>query len=142
MFWKQLIDALIAWLTTVFGDWFKAAYEAIFKRFVDVLPEPIIRVGSAPDEIKKIIREQISALVSLALANRPIIRNVVLAIVRNIPDSFIDNLWDQIFASQIGAGEVPDFSSLPKSKAKVKSAKPVAVAAKVLAECKAEAGVA
>lgn len=140
MFWQTIITALTNWLTGTFGQEFADFFKKIFGEAAKDKPDPIIKVGAAPDEIKDVIRKMIVELVESALANRPFIRGIVLAIVRNLPDTFIDQLWDSIFAAKIAAGELPASATFAKP-APMKAEPPKLLSSVELAAAKQEAGI-
>ncbi len=133
-FWTALVSALTNYLAAHFGQPFADWFSKIFGKAAEDKPDPeVIRVGfaaaagpvgDAPPEVITAIKALLVDFVTTSLASKPIIRGIVLAIVKNLPDSFVNKLWDSIFAAQ----------------AKMMAAAPIPDAD--LAACKAEAGIA
>lgn len=107
--------ALINLLVSTFGESFRPFFEKYLGEAANAEPDIVVGVGAAPDDVKNLIRSAITDLVSRAFSNRPLIKGFALTIVKNLPDSWIDNLWDSIFAAKIKAGELPAASTFAKS---------------------------
>jgi hypothetical protein len=153
-FWRILTEAIIDLITSgsfshQFKDRFRKLFDAVIK---DKQDPPLIVVGNrrvgtvkgetpgaAPDEVKDMLRQLIIDLVSQVFSGRPMLLKIILAFVKVIPDSFIDGLWDRLFAPKIAAGELPPSSTFAKPK-KVTAAAPLVCSHKELLECAAEVG--
>lgn len=119
-FWLQLVAALTTWLTEKFGKDFSDWFAKIFSSEAEKMPEPNIAVGAAPDEVKDLIRGLVVELVEKALASRPIMKRLVLAVVKNLPDTLLDTLWDSLFAPKTMAAS-PTFSASDLAAAKAEA---------------------
>lgn len=149
-FWTQIVAALTAYVAAHFGQWgaiFADLFAKWFGGAAQNEPDPdIIRVGSkvgaAPPDVIAALKGVITDLVTKALANRPVISRIVLAIVANIPDSFFNGLWDSIFMAKIAAGEMTAKKVGLAGFDATHAAAIAPLSASDLAACKAEAGIA
>lgn len=115
-FWQTAIPFLVSALVAVFGEGSRKFFEQLFgKDSFREMPEPIINVSAAPDEIKDVVRTLLTSVVEKALAGKPLMLKIALAVVKNLPDSIMDQLWDSVFKAQISAGLLKPAAQLPRN---------------------------
>lgn len=115
-FWQTAIPFMIDAFVAVFGEGSRKWFEQIFgKSSFKEMTEPIINVSAAPDEIKDVVRNLLASLVEKALAGKPLMLRIALAVVKNLPDAFMDKLWDSVFKAQISAGLLKASVNLPRN---------------------------
>ena len=138
-FWSQLLNLLLSYLTQAFGSQFGDFFKKIFGDAAQGMPEPDIKVGDAPDEVKNKIKKLLTDLVNKALDGKPILRRVCLGLIGSLPDAFLDGVWDMIFKDEIATGKLGSAASLNLSAGPLKAMAPVS--GDELKACKAEAGI-
>lgn len=134
--WKLLLAELVKALVPIFGEAFRKWFEDLFKK----APEgDLILVGDAPDQLKADLQRKLHDIVAKYLADKPVILRFALMFVNNLPWSFVDDIYDKIFASEIQSGTRAPASA---TRTTVATAAPVRCEGHDLACAKAEAGIA
>lgn len=152
-FWALITSAIVNLIGNGSFSQFKGFFQSLFDAVIKDKPDPSLIVvgnrrvgtvagnppGAAPDEIKELLRNLITDLVTQAFNGRPILSKIILAFVKNVPDAWLDGLWDKIFAAKIAVGELP-LAATFVALTKVMAPNPLTCSADDLRECMAEAG--
>lgn len=109
--WKKVLqglaDAIVPLLVQVFGEKFGDFFRNLFKNADAEVAPPIILVGAAPDEVKRTLKAWLVKIVETKLIGKPVLRNLALTVINNLPLSFLDSIWDSLFPAEITAKQLP-----------------------------------
>lgn len=106
-FWRLVVDLLMQYLRRWLGpiDPNNSLVPRFGKALEDAaagLPNPdMTGVGAAPDDLKDFVRKLVTDFINQKFATRTMIRNILLALVDNLPDALIDQLWDSLFRARL-----------------------------------------